>query len=339
MVERNDAFWGAEELERALVCPGCGSQSLAARYTGLDDLLGQVPGMWSLDQCGGCQSLCLNPRPVPSAIGKAYACEYNTHASSIEAHRRDNGTSAIWKWANGYLNHRFGCSRSPESSLGRWLIPVFWPLRQQLDYFYRHLPRKAGRLLDIGCGNGAFLLRARDAGWQVEGLEPDTVASTHAREAGLRVHALLPEAFQPEELFDRITLSHVFEHVHEPRHLLTNCKRFLRSGGEIWLSLPNISGLGHRLYGRNWFALDPPRHLFLPTEAMLRQMLAETGFVEIQLRRRGRGAATTLLPSDGYAGIRGGKRHNVKMWAAFIDFAASLFGCASEEIVISARKP
>ena len=153
------------------------------------------------------------------------------------------------------------------------------------------------------------------------------------------MHALLPDAFHPGESFDRVTLSHVFEHVHDPRKLLANCQRFLRPGGEVWLSLPNIHGLGHWLYGRNWFALDPPRHLFLPTAAMLKQLLRDAGFVNIQLKRRGRGAGTTVLPSDRYAEIRGGRRRNTRAWIALIDIVASLFRGAAEEIVVSARKP
>ncbi len=38
-----------------------------------------------------------------------------------------------------------------------------------------------GRLLDIACGRGDFLAVARDAGWQVEGLEVNPVAAAAGR--------------------------------------------------------------------------------------------------------------------------------------------------------------
>lgn len=335
---QDGAFWASGELERVDACPGCGGKELAAKYVDLDDLLAHVPGAWSFDECRTCQSLCLNPRPARAVIGKAYECDYTTHTSSVDAHQRDNGISLIWRLANDYMNRRFGSERVPASKAGRWLVPLLLPLRLQLDYFYRHLPRKSGRLLDIGCGNGAFLLRAQEAGWCVEGLEPDPAASARAREAGVVVHPVLPDAFHSSELFDRVTLSHVFEHVHEPRELLAHCHRFLRQGGVLWMSLPHIEGIGHRLYGRNWFALDPPRHLFLPAKAMLEQMLRDAGFTQIEVKRVGRGAARTFLPSQGYATARGSRGRLVKAWIGFVDIAASLFRGAAEEIVITARK-
>lgn len=336
--EQKNDFWKASELECVEVCPGCGSRNSSIRFSRLDDLLQHVPGVWSLDECGECHSLRLNPRPDRSAINKAYQSDYVTHTSAIEAHQRDNGVSLIWRLCNGYLNHRYRCKRQPASVWGRYVLPVLWPIRQQLDYFYRHLSGRSGRILDIGCGNGAFLLRAKDAGWEVEGLEPDPVAMAMANDAGLAVHSIGPEEFYPEHRFDRVTLSHVIEHLHEPRDVLAHCHRLLETGGELWLSLPNIAGIGLRLYGRNWVALDPPRHLFLPRAVILKRMLEEAGFREVQFVRRGCGARNALLPSDRYAGIRGARQHWVNAWVSLVDVVASLFSTAAEELVVISRK-
>ena len=335
----DDAFWEPGELERVAACPGCEGGNLGARYGPLDDLLERVPGRWLIVECRDCGSLSLDPRPTRQAIGKAYAASYLTHRPSSETHERDNGTTMWWRLANGYLNGRYGCSRQPASKVGRSLMPVLLPLRQQLDYFYRHLPRTPGRLLDVGCGNGLFLLRAQEAGWDVEGLEPDPMAAKSAAAAGLRIHAALPEAFHPAQPYDRVTLSHVFEHVHQPAGLLKECLRLLKPDGEVWLSLPNIAGVGSRLYGQNWFALDPPRHLFLPTPAVIQRLLNEAGFVDVRMRRRGRGARTNLCMSETYAKERGSRRRWVWAWVAFIDIISSVYAPASEELVISARKP
>ncbi len=337
-VKEDNSFWGPGELEEVSACPGCGGSNFAAYYKGLEDLLEHIPGTWSIFECNGCGSFLLNPRPSRISVAKAYVPGYCTHAPAEESHRKDNGASTWWRLANGYLNNRFGCERRPSSSIGRWLVPVLWPLRQQLDYYYRHLPRKPGRLLDVGCGNGTFMLRAKEAGWDVEGIEPDLTAAQQATSAGLCIHAMLPQSFEPAKQYDRVTLSHVIEHVHDPLELFEKCFQMLIPNGEIWLSLPNIAGFGHRLYGRNWFALDPPRHLFLPKVKILKEMLLIAGFSDLRVRRRGRGAGTTLRESDRYAELRGSKQRWVAGWRGIIDIVASLFSTRAEELVISARK-
>lgn len=328
--------WEAGELEHPKYCAACKGENLVARHVGLDDLLGKLPGTWAFLACAQCDALHLDPRPTVAAVGKAYPDSYVTHSDSEMAHARDNGSGLLWRMANGYLNSRFSSRRNPVNRLGRWLIPLAWPLRQQLDYFYRHLPRRAGRLLDIGCGNGAFLLRARDAGWDVEGIEPDARAAAATRNAGLIVHATTIDSFKPEGVFDRITLSHVFEHVHDPIATLEHCHAWLRPGGQLWMSLPNPHGIGARIFGRSWFALDPPRHLFLPTPATVLHLMRAAGFPDARLLRRGRGSRSSIAPSVAYARLRHepARHWNARILALIVDVTGSLFPRAAEEIVV-----
>ena len=48
---------------------------------------------------------------------------------------------------------------------------------------------RRGRLLDVGCALGDFLLEAKASGWDVEGVEISSFAAQRARERGLRVTA------------------------------------------------------------------------------------------------------------------------------------------------------
>lgn len=331
--------WNKADLEQVTVCFACGGERFAVCHEGLEDLLGGLPGRWGYLACSVCGSLHLNPRPTPAAIGRAYPDDYVTHGSGGNANSRDNGSSLVWRLANDYLNARFSTARHPASRIGRWLVPLLWPLRQQLDYFFRHLPTKPGRMLDVGCGNGAFLLRARSAGWVVQGIEPDPVAATRARQEGLDVANCSIEEFLPEVLFDQITLSHVFEHLHTPDEALRRMHFWLRPGGKLWMSLPNPSGLGHRVFGRNWFSLDPPRHLFLPPPSQVVAMLRAAGYQDIRLMRRGRGARSSILPSVDYARRRNGDPVSGGGLIAFaIDVLGSWFPTLSEEIVVIARR-
>ena len=333
--------WEVGDLEHPSRCLACGWQVLESRYKGLQDLLGQLPGDWGFLACPRCDTLHLDPRPTVASVGKAYPVAYVTHDDSEAAHARDGGSGLIWRLANGYLNRRFGSQRLPASALGPLVVPLIWPLRQQLDYFLRHLPRSKGRLLDVGCGNGAFLLRAREAGWLVEGIEPDPRAAAAAAAAGLSVHSTTIGGYAPSVLFDRITLSHVFEHVHDPASTLQSCFSWLEAGGQLWMSLPNTRSIGSHIFGRSWFALDPPRHLFLPTPESVIRMMHDAGFTEVRLLRRGRGSRSSIIPSVEYAKLRGepAARWNGRLLTILIDTAASIFPAASEETVVVGVKP
>jgi hypothetical protein len=52
----------------------------------------------------------------------------------------------------------------------------------------------------------------------------------------------------------------------------------LKPGGQISIATPNLASKGHEVFGRDWFALDPPRHLVLFTPDSLSKALEASGF-------------------------------------------------------------
>jgi len=180
---------------------------------------------------------------------------------------------------NAYLNIHYGYHLSPATARPpRW---VSTERRQRWDKLVGFVPYagEAGRLLDVGCSNGGFLMQMRKVGWNVCGVEPDPKAAAHAAAAGLDVRVgLLESAGWPEAHFDAITLNHVIEHLHRPRITLQECFRILKPGGIISLSTPNLQSLGHCLFGGDWFGLEPPRHLVVFTPRSLRLALESCGF-------------------------------------------------------------
>jgi SAM-dependent methyltransferase len=151
---------------------------------------------------------------------------------------------------------------------------------------------KKGRLLDVGCGNGSFLAMMRDAGWDVQGVEPDPVGGRIAQERfGVPVIVgTLAEARLNDQSFDAVTLSHVIEHVHNPVALLQECHRVLKPGGRLVVVTPNVESRGHQVFGEHWRDLDPPRHLYLFSLRTLRICAAKSGLDINALRTSSRSA-------------------------------------------------
>ncbi len=285
--------WPEDDLEPVPNCPVCGDTRRRLLHGGLTDRVFHIAdGLWNLYQCAVCESGYLDPRPTPESISRAYA-GYYTH--DVEDHpivrRKGKLRSILHDWINGYQNQRYGMKREPASSMGRWLLPWLPSLRSAADAECRHLPplpQGGGRLLDVGCGNGGFLVLARQAGWTVEGVDFDPEAVATACSRGLHVQQGGIELLDGQQAhYDVITICHVIEHLHDPVAILKRLYMLLNPGGVLWLDTPNLGSLGARRFGPYWRGLETPRHLVLFDCMALREMLHRAGFSGLVQRWRG----------------------------------------------------
>ena len=122
-----------------------------------------------------------------------------------------------------------------------------------------------GSVLDIGCGNGRFLISLEKYGQYVlHGLElPGNSAKRAARhrQIDLKVGRLADSDFKDASL-DVITLFHVFEHLDNPSETLDVIDKKMKREGHLVMSFPNIASWQSKYFKNNWLHLDPPRHLF-----------------------------------------------------------------------------
>lgn len=155
---------------------------------------------------------------------------------------------------------------------------------QQL-MFLRPVPY--GRLLDFGCGNGAFIRRMTALGWQCDGVEFDERAVAFARELNphVTIHKGGPETLDdfPENTYDAITLYGVIEHLHHPKSIVEKAFRLLKKGGRIVILMPNTEGIGHRFFNANWRGLEPPRHLNLFNQKNARMLFDGIPFENVKI--------------------------------------------------------
>jgi len=142
------------------------------------------------------------------------------------------------------------------------------------------------RLLDIGCAKGYFLKSARDAGWQVTGLDRSAGLVKQAREfSGAEVVAgLLEEIDQSVSGFSVVTAWEVIEHSRDPRLFMSSLVKRLEGQAIVAFSTPLANGLPAKVLGSRFPMLIPPEHLSLFTRRSLRQLAAEFGLEEIAYR-------------------------------------------------------
>lgn len=191
---------------RAESCMLCGRDGRQL-YSSLRDRLFGAPGIWSLMECPRCELVWLNPRPVPEDIGKLYS-QYFTHKVA-EAPRR--ASSALRKSVKeSILSTSFGYPIDGSHKIVGSVLSMIGPLREIVGGGVMWLSaQERGRLLDVGCGNGMFLDRMRQLGWDVTGVEPDGAAVRVAREKlGLEViEGSREDAGLPDRYFDAVTMT------------------------------------------------------------------------------------------------------------------------------------
>ncbi len=262
-------------------CPLCGHTEDKIVFQSQDSE-GTASGTFQLVQCCACRFKFLNPRPVLEDLQKCYASNYHRdiRPANQDTYKRLGRPLSRYLLANFY----------------RYPIPVRFPLPQLLRAFLtplyfrlglasrgkkqRLVPfRGTGRLLDVGCGSGAFADLLSRCGWKVQGIDRNERAIEIARRRGLRADCTtLEEAEFPDRSFDVIHLWHVLEHLTDPVATLKEIHRILDDDGLLVLGLPMIDSVGGRLFGPRWSYLEIPRHLSQFTRSSITETLRKAGF-------------------------------------------------------------
>ncbi len=147
--------------------------------------------------------------------------------------------------------------------------------------------KKSGKLLDVGTNMGFFLRKAKDLGFDCEGVEPSPSLSHIARENwNLNIHTdFLENLNLPKNLYDVITMIDVFEHVSNPKELLNKCKELLKSDGIVVIKVPNADynyfkmQLGRKIGGgSNMDIWDLYEHIVHYTPQTFKKMIESCGF-------------------------------------------------------------
>lgn len=126
-------------------------------------------------------------------------------------------------------------------------------------FLKERMPAKA-RLMEIGCGGGAFLEVLRDvAGFEVSGVEIADGAVPFWKKRNLTVHKTMIEDFEiPSAGFDVVLMWSVMDHFYDPLAALRKCNEILKPGGHIFIGNVNTDGFDHQILGFDSATFSPP---------------------------------------------------------------------------------
>lgn len=231
-------------------CPVCQSADTQSVFAAVIDYTVSHENfeIWHCNICS--HRFTANP-PAENVIGKYYQSEdYISHSNTQK----------------GLVNRIYHIVRN-------------YMLGQKRNMIQHVTGKKTGKLLDIGCGTGAFLATMKAANWEVIGLEPD--AGARQQVADLHNISVSPS----EELFalaakqfDVISMWHVMEHVHRLDKYAQQIHTILKDDGYFVVAVPNYTSGDAQHYQAKWGGYDVPRHLHHFSPASMKFFMEKNGF-------------------------------------------------------------
>ena len=246
---------------QTLVCMVCGSPVEHRTFMAKEMMFGSRDP-FRYFECTGCGTLQLTS--VPGDLGKYYPQAYYSLSAPTGP--------KLWlqrRWAEVSYGGRGLIGSMISGVLGK---------HAGIEAVARAKVPKNARILDVGCCSGDLLLMLEHLGFSnLCGVDP-FLQETILYSERLRVlKASLPEVTGK---FDVIMFNHSLEHVPNPQEALKEVLRLLSANGRLIVRLPIAGTFAWRTYGANWVALDPPRHIFVPTLRGMRMMSGTIGFTE-----------------------------------------------------------
>lgn len=150
------------------------------------------------------------------------------------------------------------------------------------DFLEEVIP--GGKLLDVGCGGGFFLMKFSQK-WEKCGIEFDDKAASHGRQAfgmDIRTGTFSSSCF-PASYFDCVMMRGAIEHVPDPKTYVAEAARVLKPGGFLYITAtPNVDSFSARIYREKWNQFKPLEHIYYFSPKTLDLLVGAFGFVRVK---------------------------------------------------------
>lgn len=137
--------------------------------------------------------------------------------------------------------------------------------------------KRAGNILDIGCGLG-WLLSEVDSSWNKFGLEPEKNAADISAKVATIQNCIIEEADYKDDFFDIIVMHHTIEHMQDPRSVIKNVNKMLKKGGILIMATPDFDSACARRYEKNYRLLFDATHISLFSNDSMHRFLRDSDF-------------------------------------------------------------
>ena len=134
-------------------------------------------------------------------------------------------------------------------------------------------------VLDFGCGNGGFLIKALEFANLAQGVELESRVQEHYKDSSIKIWQSIEDIKEKSnEKFDIITSFHVFEHLIDPIATLQSLTSILKKDGEIIIEVPSSEDALLTLYNCDSFSKFTywSQHLFLFNQKTIAELVKKS---------------------------------------------------------------
>lgn len=217
-------------------CYSCGSS---------DYILYDRENGFNLVKCRKCGLLYVNPRPSEEEISLAVRSGIHTGETELNV----------------------------TNSFNEKAIPSYLKV---LDDLYKPAELYDKSWLDIGCGNGEFLIALNtftDSRIIVKGSEPNEIKAENARRRQLDVEFI--DLQLHDKTYDVISMLNVFSHLSNPLQTLRAWRNLIKKDGELLVETGHSSHLPRKYHAKPYLL---PDHLSFASKDIVEELLRKTGF-------------------------------------------------------------
>lgn len=141
------------------------------------------------------------------------------------------------------------------------------------------------RVLDVGCGNCAFVIRLKRIGYDVSGLDLNAWMLEEAKKLNGDPNGdlecfcgdFLDKQSVPDSGFHIITFMDSFEHFTDPRGATRRVRDLLIPGGLVVIETPDLDSDGWKNDGIHWRHVKPLEHPFIFLKHHIEALFAIVG--------------------------------------------------------------
>lgn len=223
-----------------------------------------------MSSCTSC-NLCENPRTLDEAVEKGQVpCDVRHFAGNLFTIWRCVNCNSLHSAEDVDLADYYAHYPLQNQRLD---FPTRISYRDRLRLLAKQAVRRSDRILDYGCGTGAFVAFLREKGYRyADGFDPFITA--YADRKVLRVK------------YDAVVSYEVMEHVDDPKQFLSELSDLTCPRGLIVIGTPNADYLSVTKKAPHDIELSQPYHRHILSERTLLYLGQERGLLPVHIYRR-----------------------------------------------------